>query len=428
MQVTKKNLSDTKVQLTLTADAGQLQAAKKATLEIMGKELRLPGFRQGKAPLALIEKNVNQANLQTEFLDRAVNLMYVAALDQEKLRPVSQPEVKITKYAPFDMLEVEIEVEIIGTIKLPDYKKMKLAKKSASVTAKEVDEVLDQLRQREAERKDVHRATKSGDQAYIDFKGVDAKTKEPINGADGKNYPLVLGSSSFIPGFEDNLIGLKAGAEKTFTLTFPKDYGVKVLQDRKVAFTVTVVKVQEIVLPTLDDAFAAKAGPFKTLDELKADIKKQLQAEKDRDADRDFTDQLITDIAAKSTVALPDSLVEEQLERIITDQKQNLMYRGQTWQEFLEGQGVTEEEYRKQLRPDAELRVKAGLILGEIAEQEKIVITAEELDLRIKLLKGQYQDKQMQAELDKPEARREIASRMVSEKTIDKLVGYATAK
>ena len=134
------------------------------------------------------------------------------------------------------------------------------------------------------------------------------------------------------------------------------------------------------------------------------------------------------DIANKTKVAIPDALIEEQLDRLVKDQKQTLMYRGQTWKEFLEGQGVTEEEYLKTLRPDAELRVKAGLVLGEIADQEKIDISQEELDIRIQLLMGQYPDKKMQEELKKPEARREIASRMVSEKTVDKLVAYATAK
>ena len=428
MQVTKKNLSDTKVQLTLVADAEQLQAAKNEALEHLAKDVRLQGFRKGKAPASLVEKNIDQATLQTEFLDRAINLMYVTALYQEKLRPVAQPELKITKVVPYDTLEAEVSVEVVGAIKLPDYKSMKRTKPTASVTDQDISDVLDQLAKREAERKDVDRAAKNGDQAFIDFKGVDAKSKEAINGADGKDYPLLLGSKTFIPGFEEQLVGLKAGDEKTFTLTFPKDYGVKTLQNAKVEFTVKVIKVQEVIEPKIDDAFAAKVSPFKTLDELKEDVKKQLQSEKDREIDRAFIDELVMDIANKTTVAIPEALIQEQLDRIVADQKQTLMYRGQTWKEFLEGQGVTEEEYLKSLRPDAELRVKAGLILGEIADLEGIDVSEEELEIRIQLLKGQYPDKQMQAELDKPEARREIASRMVSEKTVDRLVDIVIAK
>jgi trigger factor len=428
MQVTTKKLSDTKVQLVLTADAEQLTTIKEETLRHLAHEVRLPGFRQGKAPLGLVEKNVNPASFQTEFLDRAINALYVAALQDKDLRPVAQPDVKIQKFVPFETLEVEVTVEVIGEIKLPDYKKIKLARKAVKVTAKDVTDVLDQLKTREAEKKDVTRASKNGDQTFIDFLGVDAKTKEPISGADGKDYPLLLGSNTFIPGFEENVIGMKADEEKTFTLTFPKDYGVKALQNRKVSFTVNVKKVQEVVEPKLDDAFAAKVGPFKTVDDLKADIKKQLQSEKDYQTEREYTDELLTKITKESKVSIPESLVEEQLERLVSEQKQNLIYRGMTWKEFLESQELTEEKYREQLRPDAELRVKAGLVLGEIADAEKIEITPEELEIRIQLLKGQYPDEKMQEELQKPESRREIASRMVSEKTVQKLVGYASTK
>ncbi|MEK7153814.1 MAG: trigger factor [Patescibacteria group bacterium] len=428
MQVTKKNVSDTKVQLVLEADADQLKAAKKETLEHLAHDLRLPGFRQGKAPLALVEKNVNPATLQTEFLDRAMNVLYIHALQEHNLRPVAQPQVKINKFVPFDTLELEVEVEVVGAITLPDYKKIKLPRKTAKVVDKDIEDVLAQLKKREAEKKDVDRPAKDGDQVWIDFTGVDAKTKETIAGADGKDYPLSLGSNTFIPGFETNLVGLKTGEEKKFILTFPKDYGVKTLQNRKIEFTVTITKVQEVAEPKIDDAFAAKVGPFKTVEELKADVKKQLQSEKDYQADREYTDELLTKITNESKVAIPEALVSEQVDRLLDEQKQNVTYRGQTWKEFLEGQDVTEEKHREALRPDAALRVKAGLVLGEIADAEKIVVTPEELEIRMQLLRGQYPDKQMQAELEKPESRREVASRMVSEKTVEKLVGYATAK
>lgn len=428
MQATKKNLSDTKVQLTLKADAEVLAAVKKEVLTELAKTVKLQGFRAGHAPLALVEKNVDPARLQSDFLDHALNELYVAALDEHKLQPVSRPEVTISKFVPFDTLEAEMTVDVVGEVTLPDYKKMKRPMKAVTTTAKEIDAVIDDLLAREAEKKDVDRASKDGDQVWIDFVGTDAKTKEPINGGEGKNYPLTLGSNTFIPGFEANLVGLKAGEEKSFTLTFPKDYGVKALQSRKVTFAVTVLKVQEVVKPKVDDTFAAKVGPFKTVADLKADIKKQLQVEKEAQSERAYVDDLITDITKESKVALPDVLVDEQVDRLVEDQRRNLMYRGQTWQEFLEAEGSDEAGYRKQIRPDAELRVKAGIVLAEIAEKEKITVTPEELTIRMQLLKGQYQDAAMQAELDKPSARRDIASRMMSEKTVDKLKEYASAK
>jgi trigger factor len=428
MQVTIKNLSDTKVQLHLTAEAELLQAIKQDTLQGFARTMKVSGFREGKAPLSMVEKYADPTRLQSEFLERAINRVYLDAVNEKQLRPVDQPQIKVTKFVPFDTLELEAEVEVVGDIKLPDYKKIKLAEDKVAVATKDIDEVINNLRTREAAKKDVTRAAKTGDQTTIDFKGVDTKTKEPVQGAEGKAYPLVIGSNSFIPGFEDNVVGMKTGEEKTFTITFPKDYGVKALQNRKVDFTITVQKVEEIVEPKLDDEFAAKVGPFKTVADLKADIKKQLQSEKEYQASQKYADDLIRKITEKTTAAIPAVLVDEQIERIERDQRQNIMYRGQTWEEFLESEGLTEESYREAQRPAAELRVKAGLVLSEIAEAEKISITNEELDAQMQAISAQYPDQQMQAELAKPEARRDIASRLLTEKTLAKLKEYATAK
>jgi trigger factor len=428
MQVTKKNLSDTKVQLTLTADAAMLESVKKHVLQDFAARVKIQGFREGKAPLNIVEKHADPAQLQSEFIEHAINRLYAAALDQEKLRPVAQPEVKITKFVPYDTLEVEADVEVVGDVKLPDYKKIKLAKDKVTVTAKEIDEVIEQLMSRESDKKAVERAAKDGDQVTIDFKGVDAKTKEPIQGADGTEFPLTIGSNTFIPGFEPELIGLKKGDKKTFVVTFPKDYGVASLQNRKVEFTVTAKEVSELVTPKLDDKFAAKVGPFKTVADLKEDIKKELTTRKEQEASQKHADELLQKITEKATVAVPEVLVNEQIDRLEREQRQNLVYRGQTWQEFLEAEKLDEKKWRDQTRPAAELRVKAGLVLSAISEAEKLDVTQEEVEAYMMQLMARYPDQQMQAELQKPEARRDIMSRMLTEKTIDKLVEYATSK
>jgi trigger factor len=428
MQITKKKLSDTKVQLILAADDKLLAEVKQHVLQDFARSVKVQGFREGKAPLNMVEKHADPTRLQSEFIEHAINRLYVAALEQEKLRPVEQPEVKITKFVPFDTLEIEAEVEVVGEVKLPDYKKIKLAKDKASVTAQEIDEVLEQLTSRESEKKDVERAAKDGDQVTIDFKGVDAKTKEPIQGADGNDFPLTIGSNTFIPGFEPELVGLKKGDEKTFIVTFPKDYGVASLQNRKVEFTVTAKSIQELVSPKLDDAFAAKVGPFKTVAELKDDIKKELTARKEQEADQKHADELLTKITEKATVSVPEVLVGEQLDRLERDQRQNLVYRGQTWQEYLDSEKLDDKKWREQNRPAAELRVKAGLVLSAISEAEKLDVSGEEIDAYMMQLASRYPDQKMQDELKKPEARRDIASRMLTEKTIAKLTEYATAK
>jgi trigger factor len=184
--------------------------------------------------------------------------------------------------------------------------------------------------------------------------------------------------------------------------------------------------VQELKEPKIDDDFAKHAGPFKTLAELKADIKKQLTAERERENRRNYENELIQKIVEGSKLEIPLTLVDDQLQRLEDEEKRNLVYRGQTWQEHLAEEGVTEEQHRDRHRPDAELRVKAGLVLSEIAEREQLSVQPEELEIRIQMLKGQYKDPSMQAELDKTENQQEIASQLLTEKTIAKLVEFSS--
>ncbi|HVI60842.1 MAG TPA: trigger factor [Candidatus Saccharimonadales bacterium] len=427
MQIKKEQLTATKLKLTITASQNEIDIIKAAVLAKLGADVKVQGFRPGKAPVNLIEKQLDQSVYQSQFMETAINELFTKAVQQDQLRPVAQPAITISKFVPFTALEFNAEVEAVGDIKLPDYKKIKLAVKPTAVTAQDVNQVLDNLRGRAAAKKEVQRAAKNGDEVTINFKGVDAQTKEAIAGADGNDYPLVLGSSTFIPGFEEKLAGVKPGAETTFTLTFPKDYGVKDLQSRKVSFTVKILKVQELAKPKLDDAFAASVGPFKTLAELKKDIKKQLTAEQQQQAQQAYDNELLEKIAAKTTVDIPEALIEDEINRLEDEEKRNIVYRGQTWQEHLDEEGVDAAGHRAQKRPAAETRVKVGLVLGEVANQEKITVTPEELEIRMQLLKGQYPDPAMQAELDKPEARRDIHSRMMTEKTLEKLRAYAAS-
>ncbi len=425
MQVTKTIVNPTKVTLNVKAIEVDMQPIKTQAIAYFARSVKVPGFRAGHAPANLVEKNIDQKQLQDHFLDTALNKFYQAALAQEDLRPVDSPDVQIKKFVPYTDLEFELSVEIIGNIKLADYKKLKVTKPAVTVTAKDVDEVLAQLRKRAAERKQVKRPAKIGDEVTIDFAGFNEKT-EPIKGADGKDYPLLLGSNSFIPGFEDELVGVAPGKDKEFTITFPKDYNAVELRSKKVTFKVSVKTVSELVEAKADDKFASSVGPFKTLAELKADVKKQLTAERTAQADNLFQNQLIETITKASDIGVPEALIENQIIRQETEEKNNLVYRGQTWQEHLDAEGLTEQQHRDKQRPEAEMRVKAGIVLSEIADKEKIDVTPEELEIRIRLLKGQHRDAAMQTELDKPENRSSIASQLMTEKTVAKLVKFAT--
>jgi trigger factor len=425
MQVTRESKTPTQTHLTIQANAEDLSPIKNHVLSHFRKNVKVPGFRPGKAPASLIEKHVDQRALIDEFMEHALNELYSSALNQEKIRPVAQPQVSVKKFVPFTELEFEADIQTIGEIKLANYKSIKATKKAIVVSAKDVSDILANLQKRMAQRKEVERAAKPGDEAVIDFAGRDQEGK-PINGAQGSDYPLLLGSKAFIPGFEENIIGMKADDEKEFDITFPKDYGVNALQNKKVTFKVAVKKLQELSEPKIDDDFAKQAGPFKTVAELKADIKKQLTAEREREAQREYENELIQKVVEKSDVEVPDVLIDEQLKRLEDEEKRNLAYRGQTWQEHLAEEGVNEEQHSERKRPDAELRVKAGLVLSEIAEREQLSVQPEELEIRLQMLKGQYNDPGMQAELDKPENQQEIAAQLLTEKTIAKLTDYAT--
>lgn len=426
MKLSRETTSPTTTKLTVTAEQAELDQAKQATLQRLSQNVSVPGFRKGKAPANLVERQINQSVLQTEFMDAVINQLYVEAIDRENLRPVSQPEIAVTKFVPFTSLEFSATVEVVGDIKLAEYKKIKLAQKPVTVTTDDVNDVLNNLATRGATKEIVERAAKKGDEVVIDFVGTDAETKEPIDGAEGTDYPLILGSDSFIPGFEDELIGAKAGAITTFDITFPSDYGAPSLQNKKVTFAVTVRSVSAVKSAKIDDDFAASIGPFKTVTELKTDVKKQLKAEREQEAQTAYDNELLQKVAEKTEVVIPTPLIEEEMTRIEEEEKRNVVYRGQTWQEHLDAEGLTAEAHREKQREGAELRVKAGLVLGEIAQAEKVTVSPDELEIRIELLRGQYSDPTMQAELDKPENRRDIMSRMLTEKTLAKLRSFAT--
>ena len=423
MRVTREDKSPTNIILKVEADAADLEPIHRHVLSHF-KNVKVPGFRAGKAPSQLVEQSISQQQLLDEFMEHALNELYRRAVDMENLRPIATDNVQLKKFVPYTQLEFEAETEVIGPIKLPNYKTIKVSKKSPEVTAKDVNDVIKSLQQRLAERTEVERPAKDGDELTIDFSGI-GEDKKPVPGADGKDYPLVLGSKAFIPGFEEHLVGAKPGETKDFDVTFPKDYGVAALQSKKVTFKVQVKKIAELKEPKADDAMAAKAGPFKTLAELKTDVKKQLRTEKESQAKIDQQNSLMAKIAEKTEAEIPQRLIQDEIGRMEEQEKQNLVYRGQTWEEHLQSEGISEEEHRERNYPEALQRVKIGLILSEIADKEGLRISPEELELRMQLLRGQYQDPQMQAELSKPENIRDVEARLLTEKTLDKLVSYA---
>ena len=284
MQITRNDISETKVEFTVKAGLEELTHAKQSELKERAKTMKVAGFREGKAPLSVIEKQVDSNELQAKVINHTINDAYNKTIEDEKLRTFAQPEVEVKSFVPYTELEFTATVEIMPTIKLADYKKISKTVKKAAVTEKDVNEVLENLRARSATKTDTDKSAKDGDIVVIDFEGTD-KDGQKVAGASGKDYSLTLGSKSFIPGFEEGLVGVKKGDKKELKLAFPKDYHADNLAGTKITFAVTVKNVQTLTKQKLDDAFAASIGPFKTMADLKKDIKTQLTGQKQQEAD-----------------------------------------------------------------------------------------------------------------------------------------------
>lgn len=423
MKHTVKKTNPTSRLVTITLDAEDLKQIKANTLARLARNLKVAGFRPGKVPAQLAEKHIEANQLNAELLDDAVNSAAVKVLGIEDIMPLDRPKVEVKKFVPGQELEFTAELEVIPDIELGDYKKLKAEKPKTEVSAKDIDDVIENLRRQQATKKVVKREAKDGDELTIDFVGTDKDGKE-VEGATGKDYKLVLGSKSFIPGFEDGLIGAKAGDKRDLNLTFPKDYHHEPLKGAKVKFTVTVKEVSEVVLPTVDDKFAAKAGPFKTVEALKADIKRELTEQVQRDAENKLKDSLIEQLVKASKVPVPEVLVSDQMAGIERDFVQSLMYRGQTLDQYLASKNLTKEDWqKKELREAAERRVQVGLVLAEVSKIEKIDVTKEELEARLEEMLQRYGNSpDVRKQLDTPEARRDLANRVLTEKTLTKLV------
>jgi len=424
LKITRTQTNDTLITLQIVVDEATLGISKKHAIEKLGKSVKITGFREGKAPASLVEKSIDQNALAEEFLNEAINHSYPDAVREEKINPISSPKIEVTKFAPFTTVEYKAEITMIGEIKLADYTKLTAKKEVISPDKADIEQVIDNMRSQLAEKPEVDRVAQKGDQVLINFDGKDSSGK-PVNGAKGESYPLVIGSDTFIPGFEEHVIGLKAGETKTFTISFPKDYGVKALQAKKVTFTVDVQKVLEIKKPELDEELVKKVSPgLTTVAELRADIKKQLDVEADAKAIRAYENALVAEIVEKSSVEVPDELVEEQAVNVMRDLTQNILYRGQTMEEYLEAIGMTAEEQKeKEVLPEANRRLKAGILLSEIAEKEGISVTPEEIQIRVSVMKQRYvSDAEMQKQLDDVNNQRELGAQIMTEKTIAKII------
>lgn len=423
MKTSLKNISDTKVEITITLDAEALAIASQVATTKLAKDVKVAGFRKGKVPAAVAAKNIDPAMLQEQTLNDAISKAVAEAFLENKVQALDRPAVEVKKFVPGEMLEFTAEAEILPIIKLGNYKKLKATTEKIVVSDGEVNEIIERMRQGFADKKNIVRAAKDGDETVIDFVGK--KDGVAFDGGTGTDYSLTLGSHQFIPGFEEGIVGHNVGETFDLELDFPKDYHSADLKGAKVTFTTTLKSIKESVLPELTDEFAAKAGPFKTVAELLVDIKRELTAQKEREAGERLKDDLVKQLVAASHVPAPEILVSDQMKSIEQDFTNNLMYQGLSIDQYLQNKGFESKEkwLETEVKDTAKKRVEAGLVLAELSKVEKIEATADELEAHIDLYRQQYvKNPEALKQFEQPEVRRDIANRLLTEKTVDRLV------
>ena len=418
MKTKVKKISDSRVEITVTLDAKDLRAAREKAIERLAKEVKVEGFRKGKVPTKVAEKFIPENDINAQAIDIAVRTTVIEAFQKESKSPLVVPNVNVTKYVPNESAEYVATADIIPEIKLGDYKQLNVKKPVVKATKKDVDEVLNNLANSFAEKKVVKREAKLDDEVIIDFVGK--KDGEAFGGGSAKDYKLVLGSETFIPGFEDGIVGHKVGDKFDLKLTFPKDYGVKDLAGAKVVFEVLLKQVNEITKAKIDDEMAKKCGPFKTLDELKKDIEKNLQMQNEHRTMESFKDELVKALVKKSTVSAPEILIDDQMKAIREDVSRNAASREMGFEDFLKISGKDSEGWEKEARELAEMRVKASLVLQTLAVEAKIKVTDEEVAAKIAELKDVYKNSaEALKSLKNPNVKMDIKNRMIIEKTLE---------
>lgn len=421
MKVTTKNLSDTKVEISVTLDKKDLQIAKEQAVLRLAKELKIQGFRPGKVPREVAIKHINPNDLASTTADIAVRRTVPQAFSQEKSIPLIIPNVDIVKYVPEETLEYKATADIIPDIKLGDYRNLKVKRETFKVTKADIDDVITNVQKAYAEVKVAKKPATIDDEVIIDFEGSLDGVK--FDGGTAKDYKLKLGSHQFIPGFEEGIVGHTAGDRFDLELTFPKDYHAKDLAGKKTIFNVLLKQVNEFILPELTADFAKKCGPFKTMDELRADIKQNLTAQNKVKADEKYKDDLLNELVKKSKVSAPDILVEDQITYLKRDFEANARATGMTFEDFLKQSGQSEKDWKKQATELATARVKASLVLQVLAREEEITVDDEIVDAKVAELKEVYKkSKEALSNLKDPNTRQDIKNRLVLEKTLARLV------
>ena len=414
-----------KVTLKITVDNNKFEeAVTKAYNKTKGK-YNIPGFRKGKAPKVVIETQYGKGVFYNDAIEMLFPEVYPTALDELNIDPIDRPDLDVEEISKDNGLVMVVNVEVKPEFELGNYKGIEIAKVDHNVSEDEVESTLKEMVNKNARLVSVEdKAIENGDTAVIDFEGFESGVA--FEGGKGENYSLVIGSNTFIPGFEEQLIGKKAGEEVEVNVTFPAEYHAENLAGKAVVFNVKVNDVKVKELAELDDEFAKDTSEFETLAELKADVRANLEKEAEAKAKNEIRNSLVEKVSANTEVEVPSVMVEQQIDNMLMELNYQLQYQGLNLQQLLSMTGRDVAELREERRADAEKLVKSSLILEAIAKAENIEVSEEEFNAELANMAAMYN---MDVEKIKSSLREndieDIKGQVKIRKTIDLLVDNA---
>lgn len=389
MSVQVEKLEKNMAKLTIEVPAEELDKAIQSAYQKNKGKISVPGFRKGKVPRQLIEKMYGKEVFYEDAANELLPTAYEQAVEECTEEIVSSPKIEVTQIEAGKPFIFTAEVALKPEVKLGKYKGVKVEKQDATVTDEEITAELEKERESNARTIEVtDRAVKDGDIATIDFEGfVDGVAFE---GGKGENYPLTIGSGSFIPGFEEQLIGKNKDEEVEVNVTFPEDYHAEDLKGKAALFKVTIKEIKEKEIPELDDEFASEVSEFDTLDEYKADIKAKLTEKKEKDAKNAKEEAVIDAIIADAAMEIPEAMLETQQRQIVQDFAQRLQMQGLSLEQYFQFTGLDAEKMLEQVKPQAERKIKSRLVLEAIVAAENIQASDEDYEEELKRMGEVY--------------------------------------
>ena len=390
MSVQVEKLEKSMAKLTIEVPAEELEKAIQNAYNKDKNKIQLPGFRKGKAPRKMIERMYGVGVFYEDAANELINNEYPKAVDECGESIVSNPKIEVVQIESGKPFIFTAEVALKPPVGLGKYKGIKVSKQDTEVTDADIDaEIKTELNKNARVVEVTDRAVKNDDQITLDFEGfVDDKAFE---GGKGTDYPLTIGSGSFIPGFEDQLVGAEIGKEVEVNVTFPEEYQEKSLAGKPAVFKCTVKAIKEKQLPELNDEFASNVSEFETLAEYKESVKKKLEDRKNAEAKAKKEDEAVKALIDDSEIELPEAMVETQQRQIVNEFAQRMQYQGLTMEQYLQYTGTTAEKMLEQVRPQAEERIKSRLVLEEVAKAENIEVSDDDVNAELQKMADQYQ-------------------------------------